>query len=561
MRHPLRSLLGSTAAAALALAPCQAYAVLTPAHHAPPAPIATTFSPPSFAGCDFNVPTTFANTWYIDPVNGQTQNVMTTAGISLDPTVTPHQGDKAHPWKDINAVAISKFNVVVGVTGYPAALFQSPQGTNGPIHGRDDILLESGTAAQYGTVSIGDSGLTFNFPRAALNPTGAFLTIRPDVGANVTFASLALGSFSNIHVSGVNIQSTGKFPLLNVSPGLGKNIVLDSMNISTTDAATAKKWTQAQWAAASNGVKFNVGPCVSFTNSHIFNVATGVAYSGGTNIVFNNNEIDHVTRDAIDWDGLDLLIQGNYVHDFPNAGVGDHIDAMQGVPGIPQIPQTHRVAIKDNTILWQVDPNLPFPTGSFVNGAIGAGGCCWTNWYVNNNKIYWPNFQHGIYMDHCTNCTIQNNTLASGFIVLNGGDVNMLVKNNLTPGLVCKNGDQAGVTMQNNIMYKGGNGINILCFGGVAQTLTSLTVPIGNNIVDSGGVLSEITAASGTTFDFHLLSTAPARAAGTSVDYTPQVDSLGNPLNSPPDVGAIQFRPSGPGGPKVVLKCQDFQTQ
>ena len=113
--------------------------------------------------------------------------------------------------------------------------------------------------------------------------------------------------------------------------------------------------------------------------------------------------------------------------------------------------------------------------------------------------------------------------------------------------------------MQNNIMYKGGNGMNILCFGGVAQTLTSLTVPIGNNIVDSGGVLSEITAASGTTFNFHLLPTAPARGAGTSVDYKPQVDSLGNPLNSPPDVGAIQFRPRL--GPKEVLKCQDCHMQ
>jgi hypothetical protein len=145
-------------------------------------------------------------------------------------------------------------------------------------------------------------------------------------------------------------------------------------------------------------------------------------------------------------------------------------------------------------------------------------------------------------MDHCTNCMIENKTLAGGFIVLNGGDVNMLVKNNLASGLDCKNGDQAGVQMQHNIMYKGGNSINILCFGGVAQKLTSLTVPIGNNIVDSGGVLSEITAASGTTFNFHLLPTAPARGAGTFVDYTPQVDSLGNPLNSPPDVGAIQFQ-------------------
>jgi hypothetical protein len=538
MRHPLRSLLGSTAAAALALAPCQAYAVLTPAHHAQPAPIATTFSPPSFAGCDFNVPTTFANTWYIDPVNGQTQNVMTTAGISLDPTVTPHQGDKAHPWKDINAVAISKFNVVVGVTGYPAALFQSPQGTNGPIHGGDDILLESGTAAQYGVVRIGDSGIAFN-------ATGAFLTIQPDVGANVTFASLAIGSFSNIHVSGVNLQSTGKFPLLYVSPGWGKNIALDSMNISTTDAATAQAWTQAQWAAASNGVSFKPGPCASLANSHIFNVATGVGFQGGTQINFESNEIDHVSRDAIDLCGLDERVSGNSIHDFPNGGKGDHIDAIQGVICVSKIPVDHRIDVSGNTILWQVDPNLPFPTGSLVNGAIDWGGCCWEDMQANNNKISWPNWVHGISLDHTTNGMVENNTLAGGYIVTNGGDVNVMIKNNLVSGLDCKGRDQAGVQMENNILYKGGNGINIVCYGGAALKLPGASgTYLGNNKIDMGGVLSEITAFDLRNFvyKFVLLPTAPARRFGAPVDFSPAVDSLGNPMNSPSDVGAIQFQ-------------------
>ena len=508
---------------------------------------AAPFPPPNFASCNFTVPTTFKNVWYIDPVKGHTMSAYTAAGVSLNPTVTPHQGDINHPWKDFNAVSTTIANA--RALGYTDPLMSAGIG---PILGGDEVLLQSGTAAQYGAIGFGIYGFLSN-------TSGSYVVFQPAPGATVTLASLNIGNVANLAFSGINIQSTGKFPLLTVGPGLGGNIVFDSMNISTADTATTQMWTQAQWAAASNGVKFNVGPCVSFTNSHIFNVATGVGYSGGTNIIFKNNEIDHVSQDAIDFDGLDLLIQRNYVHDFPNAGVGDHIDAMQGVPGIPQIPQTQRVVIKDNTILWQVDPNLPFPTGSFVNGAIDAGGCCWTDYEVTNNKIYWPNFQHGISMDHCTNCMIENNTLAGGFIVLNGGDVNMLVKNNLASGLDCKNGDQAGVQMQNNIMYKGGNGMNILCFGGVAQTLTSLTVPIGNNIVDSGGVLSEITAASGTTFNFHLLPTAPARGAGTSVDYRPQVDSLGNPLNSPPDVGAIQFRPRL--GPKEVLKCQDCQMQ
>ena len=487
---------------------------------------------PNFASCNFTVPTTFKNVWYIDPVNGQAQSTYTTGGISLDPTVSPHQGDITHPWKDLNALLTTIGNAKA--LGYPLPLVPG-----GIVNGGDEVLLQSGTAAQYGVIGFGVGGFLYN-------QNGPFITFKPAPGATVTFAQLIIGNFSNVVFGGINIQSAGKYPLLKVSPGLAENMVFDSMNISTTDAATAQTWTQAQWAAASNGVQFTSGPCVAVTNSHIFNVATGVGYSGGTNIVLKNNEIDHVSQDAIDWDGLDLLIDGNYVHDFPNAGAGDHIDAMQGVAGIRSIPETQRVAITNNTIIWRMDPNLPFPTGSFVNGAIDAGGCCWTDWQVTNNKIYWPNFVHAISQDHCTNCVIENNTLAGGFITLNGGDVNMLVKNNLVSGLDCKNGDQAGVQMQHNIMYKGGNGINILCFGGVAQKLTGATPKpyIGNNISDTGGVLSELTAANPATFtfDFHLLPTAPARGFGLPVDFTPAVDSLGNALNSPPDVGAIQFQ-------------------
>ena len=488
---------------------------------------------PNFASCNFTEPTTFKNVWYIDPVNGQSQATYTTAGISMSPTVTPHQGDITHPWKDINALVTTIGNAKA--LGYPLPLI-----SGGIITGGDGVLLQSGTAAQYGTVGFGVGGFSYN-------QNAPFITFKPAPGATVTFAQLVIGNLSNVVFSGgINIQSAGKYPLLKISPGLASNIVFDGVNVSTTDATIAQTWTQAQWAAASNGVQFTSGPCAALVNSHIFNVGTGVGYSGGTNILLQNNEIDHVAQDAIDWDGLDLLIDHNYIHDFPNAGAGDHIDAMQGVAGVRAIPYTRRVAITNNTIIWQIDPNLPFPTGSSINGAIDAGGCCWTDWQVTGNKIYWPNFVHAISQDHCTNCMIENNTLAGGFIVLNGGDVNMLVKNNLASGLDCKNGDQAGVQMQNNIMYKGGNSINILCVGGVAQKLTGATPKpyIGKNISDTGGVLSELTAANPATFtfDFHLLPTAPARGFGVPVDFTPAVDSLGNPLNSPPDVGAIQFQ-------------------
>jgi hypothetical protein len=545
--HLITSLLGGLVT--LIFSPAQAGHVLSPAHHGGGAPVVTSsaFVPPNFTGCNFTVPTTFPHVWYIDPVSGQTENAYTAAGISLNPAVTPHQGDIAHPWKDLNAVATTRANA--RALGYADPLLAAGIG---PIFAGDEVLLQSGTAAQYGAIGMGIYGFVYN-------QNGAFVTFKPAPGATVTLASLALGNLSSFAISGINIQSTDKFPLLQISAGNPQNLVLDNLNISSTDAATAQTWTQAQWRSlSSNGIVFKVGSCVSLKNSHIFNVATAAGFNGGTQIMFQNNEIDHLVGDGLDFHGNDLLISDNYVHDFVNDGSGEHIDGMQGFNSA-QIPSSNRLLFDSNTIVFQADPNLPFASGAYINGAIDAGGCCWTNFYANNNKIYWPNFIHGISIDNCTNCMFENNTLAGGFIVTNGSDQNLLIKNNLSAGMDCKGGDQAGVQMENNVMYHGGSGYIILCFGGALKSMAGGASPgtyLGNNIVDTGGVLSEITALDLTTFtyNFALLSNAPARGAGTSVDYTPQTDSLGNPLNSPPDVGAIQVVTAGSMPPPTTAQ-------
>jgi hypothetical protein len=157
--------------------------------------------PPNFASCNFTVPTTFPHVWYFDPVHGQTENTYTTAGVSLNPSVTPHQGDINHPWKDLNAVATSTFNAKVTIGGYNLPLLASTTQAGGPILPGDEILLKSGTAAQYGAIGFGTSGLLFN-------STGPFITFKPAPGATVTFAGLNIGGTYNLAFSGINIQST-----------------------------------------------------------------------------------------------------------------------------------------------------------------------------------------------------------------------------------------------------------------------------------------------------------------------------------------------------------------
>ena len=490
---------------------------------------------PNFSSCNFATPTTFAHTWYIDPVNGQKQNAMTSAGISLEPTVTPHQGDKQHPWLDLNALAISKFNVVTGVTGYPNSLLAS-----GIIKPGDLILLESGTAAQYGVIKLGDNG----FPT---NAAGPFITVEADAGASVTFAQLGLGNFSDLHVSGVNVQGANKTPLLIF--GAGKNDVVDNITLSSMPDAQARTLTQDQWKTTmSNGVYFGVGSCYSLTHSHLTNLATGVEYTGATSVVFDDNEIDHMSGDGMDYHDDDLEIARNSIHDMVNDGTGEHLDGMQGVIGIPSVPISHRIHIFDNTVVFQRDPNLEFQTmPAPVNGAIDITNNPWVNLYIDNNRIYWTNFVRAISFGNCTNCGVENNTLAGGFILTVANDTNVVIKNNLVDGLSCTAGD--GVQMTNNVMYKGGSGFTVICANGTSFSMSGGGVKpgsyLGGNIVDNVGVLGEIKTVDAVNFvyDFSLIPGAPAIGFGAPVDFTPALDSLGNPLNSPVDAGAIQAQP------------------
>src|SRR5271163_2839537 len=71
-------------------------------------------------------PSTFRHTWYIDPVNGQTEAAMTAAGVKLPsagsgPT-SAQQGSAAHPWNSLQAV----FNVTsAAIPGYTYPLLTS----------------------------------------------------------------------------------------------------------------------------------------------------------------------------------------------------------------------------------------------------------------------------------------------------------------------------------------------------------------------------------------------------------------------------------------------------
>ena len=108
---------------------------------------------------------------------------------------------------------------------------------------------------------------------------------------------------------------------------------------------------------------------------------------GSVPTIFSGDQIDHFGDDAIDYAASDLTITKNYIHDAINVGDGSHPDAMQGQIGV--LTWRHGdtygyILIDSNTIIRQVDPNLPFP--NYLQG-IDAFNSEWEYLAVTNNVV------------------------------------------------------------------------------------------------------------------------------------------------------------------------------
>lgn len=517
---------------------------------------------PDFSMCDFNVPTTFTNVWYIDPVNGFTQNDYTngTGGAPLITAIggVSGQGTTTHPWSSLNAVFAT-------VTGYPRPLLTTAQGgsvTLSPIAPGDEILLNTGTAAQYGVISASAGfGVLINNP--------IYLTIQAAPSQAPVLLGLTISNATRIHFAGISIQKVSpSTTLLSISGSGGaftsKNIVLDNMSVSAADYATSATWTtQAAWISGigtASGVNATVNSfCTALIHSHIFNVLNAVTLlSWPSHFLIQDNEIDHWGEDALDYMGQYLVISRNHLHDPVNLGTGAHMDFMQGFSS-GTFPANHDIWIDSNLEVYQEDPNLPFtnvPTVS--NGGITQTNNQWSNLFITNNMLAInapsvggvPVFPNTIGIGGCNDCVLANNT-TTGILIVNLADLtrgslyassHITVTNNLVGATRCTD---PNVDMTNNLIMKSAVTNNTVCFGGVISSNfggTSGTF-IGNNVLDVGGVSSELTDIDQTLliYNFHLLSLAPARGAGQSALPRPLTDAFGKPQNSPVDAGAIAY--------------------
>jgi Right handed beta helix region len=524
---------------------CCVFSVYAQTPGNPPTTTTTTTTTTTSTGCA-TPPSTFGNVWYIDPVHGATK----AAGGN---------GSQAHPWNSLEAVFVTTTGYTypllttapykywpAGAAGYE---FTTGPGA-GPIKPGDEILLMSGN---YGNIGVGNYLNELSLP--------SFLTIAAAPGQTPVLTALSIVSTNMLQFIGLKVQSlapatlSGAYLVEVKDQGASyptSNIVFNNMTISSQDDISG--WTQAQWIAnGRNGFGAGIGAaaaadntkCISMSGSHITNVRFG-AFLGAGSLVFSGNQIDHFGDDALDYATNNLTITKNYIHDAINVGDGNHPDAMQGVIGLlPAGVATNtyeNILIDSNTVIRQVDPNLPFP--NLLQG-IDAFNSDWENVTVTNNVVI-TSACYGISYQGLQNGLIANNTvLMDGLIATPGGckpqvsvgagSTNVAVRNNLANSIAVDN-RQAGVEADHNLGLSTANPTFFWYVNGAAQYYGNPGTYLNSNIIAAGGTAAEFGA---TNFDptlyeysVMLLSNAPAIGVGATASG-PSVDILGVTRTTP----------------------------
>jgi hypothetical protein len=334
--------------------------------------------PPVYAGCAVP-PSTYTNTWYIDPVNG---NDATGNGSQSAPWKTAQSLVSTGTWGSPRLSTVPYWHAVPNV-----GWFWTPN-ANAPVHPGDLVLLASGN---HGTLDVG-----IHATGHVIENGSAWLTIAAAPGATPVFTSIQMEGVDNVRISGVKVQNTvaGGKTLINVASPLNPthDIVLDHLAVNSSDANDGWSTTAAFIAAAGTGMYLDdaaTTSCVSATNNHLSNLLFG-AEIGSSNGLFANNEIDHIGADAIDVGGAPLTIQSNYIHDMqPVEPTLYHPDMIQGQGSWHNPPggSYTGLVIDSNIGIRQVDPNLsPIAPFALVQG-IDAFDADWTDVRITRNVV------------------------------------------------------------------------------------------------------------------------------------------------------------------------------
>ena len=483
-------------------------------------------------------PTTFNNVWYVDPVNGHT---VTGGG----------NGSSGSPWNSLQALFSS-------VAGYPGPLLTTASGGVGPVAPGDEVLLMTGSPTDYGSVTVGSNGVQL--------ANSSYVTIAAAPGQTPNLYSLHVFNatkfnFVGLTVSGVSSPAHAKNALIIINTQGGiitHDIQLNNITAYSADDTTRNGWSQADWATfgrggiVTQGTVENTVYCIRVSHSEVKSTVNAAMSVFSDNTTIDNNEFHDWAADALDYAANNLVIVNNYIHDAYQLSDGAHVDGMQGFIGRPLY---HDILIDSNVVNYATKRHNFDTVTALLNGGIDETDQDWTRVVVTNNVSIFPN--HTIDFGDCHDCLIAGNTALPARLFQDsnqhGGDIsffaqgktfsvssNAVIKNNYSGAISI---DDPTATVKNNVMSTssipgGSNFISGIGFFSASGTYGD------NNVVDTGGIASEVTAFDDSTtftFDLHLLSSAPARGAGATTMPMPVTDIVGVLRAPTHDSGAYVF--------------------
>ncbi len=130
----------------------------------------------------------------------------------------------------------------------------------------------------------------------------------------------------------------------------------------------------------------------------------GVSLSG-SNTLFQNNTIDNVAHDFIDFTGSDLYIIGNILTNHHDVNDGYHNDFLQGWT-VAGVAFSQNIFIDSNRLIPSTDPNT---SPGLIQGISIFDGV-FKNLTITNNVICTAAY-HGIAMLGVQGCQIVNNSV------------------------------------------------------------------------------------------------------------------------------------------------------
>ena len=146
------------------------------------------------------------------------------------------------------------------------------------------------------------------------------------------------------------------------------------------------------------------GSCLSVTNNLFKNIGFAIGSQRASNILIQQNVIDHFTDDGIDYGSNNMVIDRNQITNSIDDGDGFHQDGMQGQP-YGNTPVSN-IQITNNFVANQIE-KLVSPAN--LQGIDTFDGV-WQNVTVENNVVI-TNAYHGITFYGVTNISVINNTV------------------------------------------------------------------------------------------------------------------------------------------------------